>query len=289
MPLPARPAIGFVGLGAMGATIADRLLAGGYSLVAYSREESLAEELVASGARWGEMPAVVASECDLVVTMLGEPAEVEEVYLGEHGLLAAAKAGAYLVDMTTSSPRLAERIAHEARSLGLHALDAPVCRADSGDATWAIVVGGDAEDLEAVMPVLRALASGVLLQGQAGAGQHAKMCDRIATASAVVGMREALVYAGRAGLDPKAAMVSMSSKATPGCSLVDLGERIVAGDFASGHAAGRFVAELRTAISAAGDLGLKLPGLVLAERLYERLVEMGYADAGMRALFELYD
>ncbi len=291
MALPARPTLGFVGLGVMGRPMAGHLLDAGFPLVVNTRTPATAEGLLARGARWGETPAVVASQCDLAITMVGYPADVEAVYLGAHGLLAAAKEGAYLVDMTTSSPALAGRLAREAHDAGVHALDAPVSGGDVGarNAKLAIMVGADPEEFEAVLPVLRNLGTNVVLQGPAGTGQHAKMCNQIAIASNMLGVCESLAYARHAGLDPERVLESISAGAAGSWSLSNLAPRVLAGDFAPGFYVKHFIKDMRIAIDSAREMGLKLPGLVLAEQLYERLAETGYEDAGTQALYKLYE
>jgi 3-hydroxyisobutyrate dehydrogenase len=291
MSLPSSPTVGFIGLGVMGHSMAGHLLDAGYPLVVFTRTASKADALVARGVQWAETPALVGAECDVVVTMVGYPADVEEVYLGAHGLLGSAKAGAYLVDMTTSSPRLAARIAEEAHGFGLHALDAPVSGGDVGarNATLTIMAGGDPEDFEAVLPVLEKMGGNIVLQGPAGAGQHAKMCNQIAIASGMVGVCEALAYAEHAGLDPATVLDSIAAGAAGSWSLSNLAPRILDGDFAPGFFVKHFIKDMRIALDEAREIGLELPGLQLAESLYARLVEKGYADAGTQALYKLYE
>src|SRR5690606_28555599 len=133
----------------------------------------------------------------VVITMVGFPRDVEEVYLGEDGIIAAARAGSYLIDMTTSSPMLAARIHKEANRNGLHALDVPVSGGDVGarEARLSIMVGGDRQAFDAVLPILETMGKNIVYQGAAGAGQHTKMCNQIAIASNMMGVCEALAYA----------------------------------------------------------------------------------------------
>ena len=291
MPLPGRPTIGFIGLGVMGHSMAAHLLDAGFPLVVFTRTAEKAGPLLARGARWGETPAVVGAQCDLVITMVGYPSDVEEVYLGRHGLVGAARSGAYLVDMTTSSPRLAERIAEEAHGFGLHVLDAPVSGGDVGarDATLTIMAGGDPADFEEVRPVLEKLGTNIVLQGPPGAGQHAKMCNQIAIASAMTGVCEALAYADRAGLDPGTVLDSISAGAAGSWSLTSLAPRILRGDFEPGFFVKHFIKDMRIALESASEMELDLPGLALAEQLYSRLADIGYENAGTQALYKLYE
>jgi 3-hydroxyisobutyrate dehydrogenase len=285
------PTIGFIGLGVMGAPMAGHLLDAGYPLVVYTRTESKAEGLLSRGARWSDTPAEVGAQCDVVITMVGYPADVEEVYLGAHGLLASAKEGAHLIDMTTSSPMLAERLAREAHEVGLHAIDAPVSGGDVGarNASLTIMVGADPVDFDAVLPVLSKLGTNVVLQGPPGAGQHTKMCNQIAIASNMMGVCEALAYAEHAGLAPETVLQSISAGAAGSWSLTNLAPRILRGDFAPGFFVKHFIKDMRIAIDAAHEVDVILPGLELAEQLYERVADLGYAEAGTQALYKLYE
>lgn len=291
MTLSDTPTIGFIGLGVMGGPMAGHLLDAGYPLVVFTRTESKAEDLLSRGARWADTPAEVGGQCDVVITMVGYPADVEEVYLGAHGLIGAAKAGAHLIDMTTSSPMLAERLAREAHELGVHAIDAPVSGGDVGarNASLTIMVGADPEDFDAVLPVLSKLGTNVVLQGAPGAGQHTKMCNQIAIASNMMGVCEALAYAEHAGLSPETVLQSISAGAAGSWSLTNLAPRILRGDFAPGFFVKHFIKDMRIAIDAAHEMDIILPGLELAEQLYERVSDLGYAEAGTQALYKLYE
>lgn len=291
MPLPTAPTIGFIGLGVMGHSMAGHLLDAGHPLVVYTRTAERAEPLLARGARWADTPALVGAESDLVITMVGYPSDVEEVYLGRHGLLGAAKSGAYLVDMTTSSPKLAERIAEEGHGFGLHVLDAPVSGGDVGarNATLTIMVGADPADFEEVRPVLEALGKNIVLQGPPGAGQHAKMCNQIAIASGMIGVCEAIAYADHAGLVPETVLEAISAGAAGSWSLTNLAPRILSGDFEPGFFVKHFIKDMRIALESAREMALELPGLALAEQLYSRLADAGYEDAGTQALYKLYE
>jgi 3-hydroxyisobutyrate dehydrogenase len=291
MPLPAHATVGFVGIGVMGSSMAGHLLDAGYPLVVHTRTRTTADDLVARGAKWADTPAVVASQADVTITMVGYPRDVEEVYFGAHGIIAAAKAGAYLIDTTTSSPLLAGRIAAAAAQAGLHALDAPVSGGDIGarEATLTIMVGGQAEDFAAVEELLRVMGANVVLQGGAGAGQHTKMANQIAIASGMVGVVEALAYARTAGLDPSRVLESISAGAAGSWTLTNLAPRMLAGDFAPGFYVKHFIKDMTIAIDSAHAMGIELSGLEQAERMYERLRDLGYEDAGTQALYKLYE
>lgn len=291
MPLPASPTIGFIGLGVMGRPMVANLQAAGHRLVVHTRTRSTADEAVARGAAWADTAAVVAAQSDVVITMVGYPRDVEAVYFGEHGILAAAKAGSYLVDMTTSSPLLAARIGEAAHAVGLHALDAPVSGGDIGarDAQLTIMVGSTKEDFRTMRPILEVMGRNVVRQGEPGAGMHAKMANQIAIASCVVGVVEALTYARTAGLDVACVLESIASGSAGSWSLSNLAPLMLAGDYSAGFYVKHFIKDMTIALDSAHAMGIELPGLELAERLYEQVRDLGLEDAGTQALYTLYE
>lgn len=283
--------IGFVGLGIMGRSMAGHILAAGHELHVYNRSRAKADELLARGARWCDSAGDVAAACDMVITMVGFPSDVEQIYLGEGGIVARARPGTLLVDMTTSSPALAVRIAEAARAAGCASLDAPVSGGDIGarDAKLSIMVGGERAPFEAALPVLQRMGTNIVLQGAAGAGQHTKMCNQIVIASTIVGVAEGLAYARRAGLDPQTVLQSIGGGAASGFQLNVLGQRMIQGDFAPGFFIEHFLKDLGIALGEAQRMGLELPGLALAKGLYERMAARGCGRDGTQALLKLYE
>ncbi len=291
MNASARPLrIGFIGLGIMGRSMAGHILAAGHDLHVYSRTRAKAEDLLQRGAHWCESPGEVAARSEVVITMVGLPSDVEQVYFEVRGILQSMRAGTLLVDMTTSSPALAARIAEAARAKGCGALDAPVSGGDIGarDAKLSIMVGGAQRDFDAALPVLRLMGSNIVLQGGAGAGQHTKMCNQIVIASTIVGVAEGIAYARRAGLDARTVLQSIGGGAASGFQLNVLGARMIEGDFAPGFFVEHFLKDLGIALGEASRMGLQLPGLELARSLYERLAARGGARDGTQALLKLY-
>ncbi|MED0656531.1 NAD(P)-dependent oxidoreductase [Anoxybacillus ayderensis] len=282
--------IGFIGLGVMGKSMARNLLRAGYSLVVYTRTKEKAEDILAEGAVWKDAVKDVAKAADVVMTMVGEPHDVEHVYFGDDGILANAKRGTYVIDFTTSKPSLAVRIHEAAKEKGIFALDAPVSGGDIGarDGTLSIMVGGDKEAFSACMPFLSHLGKNIVWQGEAGAGQHTKMCNQIAIATNMIGVCEALVYAEKAGLDPERVLRSISQGAASSWSLSNLAPRMLAGDFAPGFYVKHFIKDMGIALAEAETLGLSLPGLKLAKQLYESLAERGEEQSGTQALYKWY-
>jgi 3-hydroxyisobutyrate dehydrogenase len=223
--------------------------------------------------------------------MVGYPQDVEEVYLGADGIVVGARDGAILIDMTTSSPELAARIAGMAAARGIRALDAPVSGGDIGarDAKLSIMVGGDPAAFDAALPVLQRMGTNIVLQGGPGAGQHAKMCNQIVIASTVMGVCEGLAYARGAGLDAETVLKSIGGGAASGFQLNVLGGRIIKGDFAPGFFIEHFIKDMSIALAEAERMQLPLPGLALAKRLFDELKAKGYGRAGTQALFKYYE
>ncbi|MCM3781864.1 NAD(P)-dependent oxidoreductase [Neobacillus mesonae] len=283
-------AVGFIGLGVMGRSMAKHIQSAGYSLHVYTRTKDKAEELIHSGAQWHEGPKTLAAACNVIITMVGYPKDVEELYFGTEGLIMNAKKGAYLIDMTTSSPQLAQRIYDACKSEGIHAIDAPVSGGDIGarNAALSIMIGGIKEDVDAVYPLLTLLGKNIVYQGEAGAGQHTKMCNQIAIASNMIGVCEALAYAKHAGLDPNSVLESIESGAAGSWSLSQLGPRMIRNDFEPGFYVKHFIKDMGIALEAAKELELSTPGLSLAESLYQQLSDTGFDEKGTQSLFKLY-
>ncbi|MDN4524705.1 NAD(P)-dependent oxidoreductase [Fictibacillus fluitans] len=280
--------VGFVGTGVMGKSMASHLLKAGHPVHIYTRTKEKAEELIGQGAQWKETVAEVAQTSQVIITMVGYPSDVEEVYFGENGILENAAQGSYLIDMTTSSPLLAQKIDARAKELSLHALDAPVSGGDVGarEARLSIMVGGEKEDFEAVLPVFERMGQNIVHQGKAGAGQHTKMCNQIAIASGMIGVCEAVIYAEKAGLDPNTVLKSIESGAAGSWSLSNLAPRIISGNFEPGFYVKHFIKDMKIALESAGEMGILTPGLQLAKDLYEELAEMGEENSGTHALYK---
>ena len=283
--------VGFIGLGIMGSSMAGHILAAGHELHVFNRTRAKADALVARGAVWHDHPGEIAAICDVVLTIVGMPHDVEDVYLGEGGLLARAQPGAILIDMTTSSPSLALRIAQEGAKAGVHVLDAPVSGGDVGarNAKLSIMVGGSQAAFDHVSALLALMGENIVRQGEAGAGQHTKMANQIAIASTMMAVSESLAYAKRCGLAPKVVLKSIGSGAAASFALSALGPRMLDGDFAPGFYVRHFIKDMTIALAEAEKMGLELPGLTQARALYQRLADSGFADDGTQALFRLYD
>ena len=282
--------VGFIGLGIMGASMAGHILAGDHDLVVCNRTKAKADALVGKGAKWADTPGDVAAVSDVVITIVGYPKDVQDVYLGTDGIVPMARPGTVLIDMTTSSPELAAKIAKSAETRGLHALDAPVSGGDVGARAGklAIMVGGDAAAYRAVLPILELMGGTIAHMGPAGAGQHTKMANQIAIAATMMAVSESLAYADAAGLD-RSALIDLIGTGAAGSFLLNgLGPKMVAGDYAPGFFVHHFVKDMSIALAEAERLGLALPGLSLAKSLYDKLVAGGFGDEGTQALYRLY-
>jgi 3-hydroxyisobutyrate dehydrogenase len=283
---PGKTTIGWIGLGVMGRSMCGHLLAKGFRGVVHTRTKSSAESALAAGASWAESPKSVAENADVVFAIVGFPSDVREVFLGPAGALQGASAGKVLVDMTTSEPGLAAEIHAAAKSKGVAALDAPVSGGDIGarNAALSIMVGGDADAFEAVLPCFEAMGKTIRHQGFAGAGQHAKMVNQMLIGPMMIGVCEALLYARRAGLDPLRVIESVGSGAAGSWSINNLGPRMLKRDFEPGFYVEHFIKDLGIVLAEGKRMGLSLPGQALAEQLYLAVKAQGFGRKGTQAL-----
>ncbi len=282
--------IGFIGTGVMGKSMASHLMEAGFPLIVYTRSKEKAEELLKKGAEWAESPKDLAARANVIFTMVGYPADVEKIYLDDDGLIQNVKEGSYLIDMTTSAPSLAVKIFEEARRRGINAIDAPVSGGDVGarEARLSIMAGGHEDDFEVVKPLLEKLGTNIVYQGEAGAGQHTKMCNQIAIASNMMGVCEAIIYAENAGLNPEKVLKSITTGAAGSWSLSNLAPRMLKGDFEPGFYIKHFIKDMKIALDEAEKMNMEVPGLSLAKSLYDLLAEKGEENSGTQALYKYW-
>jgi 3-hydroxyisobutyrate dehydrogenase len=282
--------IAFIGLGVMGRSMAGHLLRAGHRLHVHNRTPAKAAELLAAGAMWHDSAGSAAAAADAVITMLGFPSDVEASYLGAGGIVERARPGALLIDMTTSSPVLAQKIAKAAAAKGLQALDAPVSGGDIGarEARLVIMVGGEEAAFARAKPIFELMGKNIARLGAAGSGQYCKMANQIAVAVGMISWCEGLVYAQKAGLDPAAVHASISGGAAGGWSMTNLAPRALAGTYDPGFYVKHLLKDLRIALDSAAELKLDLPGLTLAKKLYDQVAAKGWEDCGTQALFRSY-
>lgn len=279
--------IAWIGTGVMGASMCGHIVAAGHDVVICTRTREKAASLLERGARWASTPGDAAAEADVVFTMVGVPADVREVYFGTRGILAGAKGGVIAVDMTSTAPSLAIEIAEAARERGVATVDAPVSGGDVGarSATLSIMVGGDAEVVARVRPLLELMGKSIVHHGTPGSGQHAKLCNQIVIAGTMTGVCESLLYGKRAGLDLESMLRSIRGGAAACWTLDHLAPRVLQGNFDPGFFVDHFVKDMGIALDECKRLGIHLPGLTLIHTLYERTQAFGHGRKGTHALF----
>ena len=284
--MTARPAVGWVGTGVMGAAMCGHVLDAGYPVAVTTRTKAKAQGLLDRGAVWADTPAEAAAASDISFAIVGFPEDVREVFLGGEGLLAGASPGGVVVDMTTSEPALAVEIAERAAAMGVSAVDAPVSGGDVGarNGTLSIMIGGEEEAVERARPVFEAMGETIVRQGGPGAGQHTKAVNQILIAACIVGLSEALLYGRRAGLDLEAVMESVSGGAAGSWSLSNYGPRMLGGDFEPGFFVDHFVKDMGIALREAAAMQIPAPGLALARELYVSLQAQGLGRKGTQSL-----
>ncbi|MEM9587923.1 MAG: NAD(P)-dependent oxidoreductase [Planctomycetota bacterium] len=278
--------IGWIGTGVMGRSMCGHLMAAGYRATVYNRSPQKADTLVKQGATLAVSPAEVAASSDVIFTIVGFPSDVRDVILGQQGVLQSAAAGSVVVDMTTSQPALAEEIASAAAAKGIAAIDAPVSGGDTGarNAALSIMIGGDAEPVQRVMPLFELMGKTIVHQGGPGRGQHTKMVNQTLIASGMIAVCEALLYAHKAGLDLPTVLKSVSSGAAGSWSLSNLAPRMIDQDFDPGFYIEHFLKDMKIALDEAAKMDLCLPGLALARQLYQAAAAQGHAQDGTQAL-----
>lgn len=277
--------VGFIGLGVMGGAMVRRLMGAGYEVHIHARTPESAAPFLANGARWAEDAATLARTCRTVFTIVGGPDDVAELYLGEAGLIAHAAPGSVLVDMTTSTPDLARRITAEAQARGVMTLDAPVTGGAPGAevGTLTFMVGGEAEALKAVRPMLSIMGATIFAMGPAGAGQTTKASNQVAVAGILMGLAEALHHAETAGLDPANVLEVLTTGTAGGPLMQRLGPKMAAGDTTASFAIDHFIKDLGIALDTA-----PLPAARLCRDLYRDISEAGGGAKGIQALIETY-
>ena len=278
--------IGWIGTGVMGKSMAGHLQDAGHTLFVFNRTKSKAEQLLEKGATWCNSPADVAANAEMVFTIVGFPNDVEETFLGEHGILSVDGPCRIVVDMTTSEPGLARKIACAAAEKGISSLDAPVSGGDIGakNATLAIMVGGEKKTFDKVKPLFDLMGKNIAYMGEAGAGQHTKMCNQTLIAGTMIGVCESLLYAAKVGLNQQAVIDIIGQGAAGSWSINNLGPRIVQGNYDPGFFVEHFIKDMGIALKEAAAMNLSLPGLALVHQLYLAVQAQGHGRAGTQAL-----
>ena len=283
--------IGFIGVGIMGKSMVRNLMKAGYELNIFARTKAKVEDVIAEGAVFHDTIGECVKDCDAVITIVGFPKDVEEVYFDGGNILESAKEGAYLIDMTTTSPMIAEEIYQEGAKRGFHVLDAPVTGGDTGAkaGTLSILVGGDKADYEACVPLFEAMGTNINYQGKAGCGQHAKLANKIMIAGTLSGVCEALTYAKAKGLDLDTVVKSVATGAAGSRQLDLFAPKIMAEDYAPGFFMKHFIKDMTLALTEANRSGLCLEVLSQVLANYEELQAAGYGELGTQALIKYYE
>lgn len=282
--------IAFIGTGVMGAAMAGHLMDAGHDLIVYNRTKSKTDDLVARGASYAQSPKLAAEKADFVITIVGDPKDVREVYFGTEGIFQNELSGKVLIDMTTTEPTLAKEIYTEAAKKEASALDAPVSGGDLGakKATLTIMVGGDETAYDKAYPLFEAMGKTITLQGPAGSGQHTKMANQICIAGTMTGMTELLVYAQKAGLDLEKVLTTVGGGSGATWSLANYAPRILREDYSAGFFVKHFIKDLGIALAEAQKMGLELPATAQAKKLYDQLADKGFENDGTQALIKLW-
>ena len=283
--------IGFIGIGVMGKSMAANLLKKGFSVSIYTRTKQKALPIIEQGALWCDTIADCVKDKDAVITMVGYPKDVQEVYFAKEGILENVKKGAYVIDMTTTSPKLSVKIYEQAKQKGVFALDAPVSGGDiaAEQGSLSIMVGGEKEVFDHCKDIFEAMGKNIVYQGKAGSGQHTKMANQIALAGVISGLCEAMVYGERVGLDLKTMLESIAKGAAGSWQMECMAPRILKGDFAPGFFIKHYVKDLNIAMEESEERGLFLNVLQVVRNTYETMERAGDGELGTQALIQFYE
>jgi len=283
--------IGFIGLGIMGKPMARNLMKAGYQLVVYNRTPDPMNELAAEGARAASNPRAVAEQSDVVITMLPDSPQVQEVMTDEHGVLASARAGTLVIDMSTISPVVTQKLAQAAQARGVRMLDAPVSGGDIGaqQGTLSIMVGGSAEDFEQAKPLFEVLGKTIVHVGGTGAGQVVKACNQIVVALTIEAVSEALVLGSKAGVDPAVILRVLSGGLAANRVMEVRGPNFLQHNFQPGFKIALHHKDLGIALAAGREYGVSLPVTAIVDQMLQALKLRGQGEQDHSALLTLIE
>ncbi len=280
--------IGFIGLGIMGRGMARNLLKAGFEVRVWNRTASRMDELVAEGAGPASSPGDVAHHTDIVITCVSDTPDVEEVILGESGVIRGARPGSLVIDMSTISPQATQAIAQKLAERQIHFLDAPVSGGSEGAArgTLSIMVGGDAEQVERAMPAFQAMGKTITHVGPVGAGQTVKLVNQILVVGNMLAAAEALLFAQAGGVDLRKTLAAVVGGAAGSWMLANRGPQVIERDWRPGFTIDLQQKDLRLVLEAASQLGVPLPATALIQQLYRTLQARGLGHEGNHALIK---
>lgn len=283
--------IGFIGVGVMGKSMVRNLMKNGYEVSIYSRTKEKTLDVIEEGAKWCDNIKSCVKDKDVVITIVGYPKDVEEVYFGEEGIIENSKEGAILIDMTTTSPKLSIRIYEESKKKNKHSLDAPVSGGDVGakNATLSIMVGGDKEVFEKCEDIFNSMGTNIIYEGKAGSGQHTKMANQIALAGAISGVCEAISYAKGVGLDVQTMLDSISKGAAGSWQMTNMAPKMLEEDFKPGFYIKHFIKDMKLAKEESENVSLNLGILNEVLNMYTKLSDENLGDLGTQALIKYYE
>ena len=283
--------VGFIGLGIMGKPMARNLLKAGFPLTVYTRRRSVVEELMADGAAGADSPQAVAEKSDVVITIVTDTPDVQQVILGDNGVLVGFRPGGTIIDMSTISPTATREIAATAQTKGVDFLDAPVSGGEGGAIAGAlsIMVGGKKETFTTALPLLQAMGKNIIHIGEVGTGQLTKLCNQIAVAVTNLAMSEALIFGAKAGIDLKKMHQAISGGAAGSWQMTNLAPRILQRDFAPGFMVKLQQKDLKLVLHEADQLRLALPATSLVHSLFNALETTGAGDEGTQALVKVLE
>jgi len=278
--------IGFIGLGIMGKPMAQNLSKAGYPLAVYARRPDMMDPLVSMGATACENPQAVAAQSDIIFTIVSDTPDVEQVILGEEGVIQGAQAGSVVVDMSTISPSATRHMAELLAKKGIQMLDAPVSGGEQGaiDGTLSIMVGGKEETFQKVLPLFEVLGKNIVHIGEHGTGQVTKACNQIVIAQTLVAVSEAFILARVSGADPAKVRAALLGGFAGSRVLETHGKRILEHNFKPGFKARLHQKDLRICMEAAHELGIALPGAALATQTVNALIGEGLGEEDSSAL-----
>jgi len=278
--------VGLIGLGIMGRGMAANLLKAGFEVCVWNRTASRAEALVVAGATQATDPASLARRCEMIITCVSDTPDVEQVILGEGGVLEGAARGTLVIDMSTISPEATRGIAKRLQERGIHMLDAPVSGGSEGAArgTLSIMVGGEAAQVERAMPYFEAMGKTITHVGGVGAGQTVKLINQILVVVTMLGVGEALVLAEAGGLDLEKTLAAVSGGAAGSWMLSNRGPQVIKRDWRPGFTIDLQQKDLRLVLEAGKSLGVPMLGTSLVYQLYGTLQHQGLGAEGNHAL-----
>ena len=283
--------IGFIGLGIMGLPMASNLIKDGFNLVVYNRTLSKCSQLEEKGAVVVQTPADVAKNAKMIITMVTDSPDVEDILLGEKGIMSTIEEGSIVIDMSTISPKITKELNGKLNSKGCYMVDAPVSGGSWGaiEGTLSIMIGGEKSAYQQCIPLFESMGKNIIYTGESGMGQTTKLVNQILVAGTMNAVAEALVFAAKSGADLEKTIDAVGGGAAASWQLNNLAPRIIKGDFDPGFMIKLQQKDLRLVIETAQALNVPIPGTSLASQMFASLLSKGLGDEGTQALVKAYE